>query len=203
MVGSTLGNIRWRKVQEDLLSDQKNIWLHFETDLSWHWEKHNHGAPGITWIQPSNLPLQACLRWLLIYHCQIVWFRCYNRSQHSYRRMQNNYQKSVEVSVQDYFPTTIQNFNDKVVDMETLWQFPCSWGGCNRWMPRFYSVSPRGNQMPATSIITLKTSSQLSWWQLSMQSIASFGQVLVSLETCMILWVCSQLNYGMRLLETM
>jgi len=39
-----------------------------------------------------------------------------------------------KVSVQEHFPTTIQNFNDKKIDMEMLWQFPCSWGaidGCH------------------------------------------------------------------------
>ena len=59
--------------------------------------------------------------------------------------MQNNYKKSVEVSVQDYFPTTIQNFNDKVVDMETLWQFPCSWEGVQPMDATFlFSVPPGG-----------------------------------------------------------
>ena len=39
-----------------------------------------------------------------------------------------------KVSVQVDFPTTEQNFIDKMVDMKTLWQFQCCWGaidGCH------------------------------------------------------------------------
>ena len=37
-------------------------------------------------------------------------------------------------SVQAYFPTTEQNFKEKMVDVELLWQFPSFWGtidGCH------------------------------------------------------------------------
>ena len=66
-----------------------------------------------------------------------------------------------KVSVQEHFPSTIQNFNDKVVDMEMLWQFPCCWGaidGCHISI----QCPPQGDQMPARSIITLKAFIQLS-----------------------------------------
>ena len=37
-------------------------------------------------------------------------------------------------SVQVYFPTTEENFKEKMVDMEMLWKFPSCWGaidGCH------------------------------------------------------------------------
>ena len=46
-------------------------------------------------------------------------------------------------SVQVYFPTTEQNFKEKMVDMEMLWQFVSFLVGCYRWVSHSYSVSTR------------------------------------------------------------
>lgn len=43
----------------------------------------------------------------------------------------NNFWKT---AVQDIFPTNVQQFTEKILDMDQLWQFPCTWGaidGCH------------------------------------------------------------------------
>ena len=63
MVGSSLGNfIQWSKVQEDLLSDKKSIWIYFEADSSWHREKHSHRA-SYNCLRFCFPPIQSNLRY--------------------------------------------------------------------------------------------------------------------------------------------
>ena len=105
-----------------------------------------------------------------------------------------------KVSVQAHFPTTEQNFKEKMVDMEMLWQFPSSWGaidGCH--IP---IQCPPGGLKACKEYHNFKNFYSIVMMAVVMPKTASSGQVLVSLEIRMILLSFSQLNCGMILLKT-
>ena len=55
-------------------------------------------------------------------------------------------------SVQAYFPTTEENFKEKMVDMEMLWKFPSCWGAIDEGhIPVQF---PPSGLMPVKNIIT-------------------------------------------------